>query len=156
MRKIIFLLLFPMVINAQSNYDNWITPIADIEFSKEKVVYYYVAEVQPFFDRIVPLYYSCDLLLMYPVFVKVKMEQKTIDELKASVHNYLSNWSVQYSNSRDENRFLKYCCLQIIWDRSTLPENAIQALNILKNDLSILTSEKATLAAELYDSFNRQ
>jgi len=156
MRKIIILLLFPLAINAQSNYDNWITPIADIEFSNGKVIYYYVAEVQPVFDRIVPLSYSNTLLLMYPVFVKVKMEQKMIDELKASVHNYLSNWSVQYSDNRDENRFIAYCCIQIIWDRSALPENAIQALNILKNDLSILTSENATLALKLYDSLSRQ
>lgn len=70
----------------------------------------------------------------------------------------MKNWSVHYANNREEFIFLKSCCLKIIWSigaQKSLPENAINALQVLKDDLNIETSQNAKLVIKLYHEMKK-
>jgi len=152
-KYLILFLFLPFAVFSQQN-KFWITTIADIEFSNNKIVYRFSKDMPVNFSRIIPLFYPADLLKICPITGIGYLENNDFQKLKNQIDDYIENWSVQYANNREELMFLKFCCLKIIWNTGTkqsLPENAINVLQILKNDLDIEISKNTKLVIRLYN-----
>lgn len=157
MKQLIVLLLLPFAVFSQQN-KFWITTIADIEFNNNKIVYNFSNDMPAYFSGIKPISYPADLLEMCPISGIGYLDNNDFQKLKRQINDYIENWSVQYANNRDELIFLKSCCLKIIWSSETkhsLPENAIDVLQVLKNDLDIEISENSKLVIRLYQEMKK-
>jgi len=158
MKYTIILLLLPLSLFSQKQNDFWLTSIADIEFINGKVNYCFSDGMPVFFGRITPISYPEDVLNLKPARGVGCLDQDAFNKLKKMIDEYLNDWSVQYADNRDEYRFLKLCCLRIIWSNNTqhvLPENAINALQVLNDDLNIETSKNAKLVIKLYNAIKQ-
>jgi len=157
MRNIILFFLFPLFVCSQDINENWTNSIADIEFSEKKIIYTYSYEAGSYNDNIQPIHYNSQLLDL-----KVEMEvgylfNEDYKNLVSQLYDYLDGWYIGQANKRDKHNFLEVCAILIIWNIGNdgfLPENTIENLSFLENDLLLEVSVNAKLVLELYDFYN--
>jgi hypothetical protein len=148
--KLFLLLFLPLTISAQYT-SNWLTPVSNIEFEDDLVVYYFqisddVNHLQPIFItdafRIVP---SPDA--GYPV-------EDNITRIREWLVGQVNSFAIESSVEVKED-YLKVCALYIIWSigSNQLPDKTLEDhLTRLEADVSVDISRKAMLVKHLYTS----
>lgn len=157
MRYLLILLMLPFFSFTQKVNEFWITPVANIEFAESKIIYSYsLDECRPF-DNFRPVHYNGDRLEMKGVF-----GTGCIDDYKDmfnQLHLYLEEWQYGKACNKDKYTYLKATSLLIIWNihwMKLIPENSLEILSYLKNDMSIEISDATKLVLELYDDYNNE
>lgn len=157
MKYLVFLLLLPSVAFAQKVNDNWITPIANIEFVDGKIVYSYSLDECSPFEHLKPVHFSGEIMEMKGVF-----GTGCIDDYKDmlnQLHTYLEEWNYTVACNKDKYNYLKATSLLIIWDihwMDLIPDNSMEILGYLENDMSIEISNNTKLVLKLYYDYNNE
>lgn len=148
--KSFLLLFFPIAIMAQDNSD-WITPVANIEF-KDNLVVYTCQVSEPGF-RLEPLFITDKFIIIfspqtgYPVADNLFIIREWLTD-------QVSSFPAEGSPGMKE-LYLKACALYIIWNigGEKLPDEALeQRLALLEQDMNTTISHQATLVKQLYES----
>ena len=155
MRFLIIFFLFPLLSVTQTDNSNWIAPIANIEFSESKIIYSYSLDDCCSFERLRPVYYNETILEMKGI-----MGIGCIDDYKDMLnqfHDYLDDWYIGRANNKDKFNYLKATSLLIIWNTQwmdLIPDNSLEILGYLQNDMSMEVANAAKLVLALYYDYN--
>lgn len=158
MRYLLFLLLIPTIALTQKVNEFWVTPVANIEFSDTIIVYSYSLDQCSYVDKIHPVYYDPAILEMKGVFNTGCLEDG-FNDLHSQVYGYLNEWNYGKACTKDKYNFLKATSLLIIWNtnkKDFLPDNTLEILGYLENDMSIEISRDTELVLDLYYFYNKK
>ncbi len=155
---VLCLLLFLSFIGLQAqNTDDWITPIADIEFGENKMIYSYSADECVTFERIKPVHYSSTVLDVNGVLGAGCISD--YKDMYSQIYSYVDEWHYSIACNMDKYNFLKSAGLLTMWNignRDFLPANTLEILGYLENDMSIEISENTKLVLNLYNYYNEK
>ena len=157
MRLILFFLIIPGLLNAQSVNDNWTTPLADIKFSDTKIIYTFSNEDVACFGHIKPDHYNSKLLELKMEVGEGYLAGDEYKNLVTQLYDYLDEWHIGHASNRDKQNFLEVSAILIIWNirrDKFLPDNTLEILGYLENDMFLEISKNAKLVLELYDYYD--
>lgn len=150
MKYLIVLFFIPISLFSQKVNEFWVTPIANIEFSESKIIYYYSLDECRSFENLKPIHYNRDIMEMKGVF-----GTGCIDDYKDmfnQLHLYLEEWQYGIACNKDKYTYLKATSLLIIWNihwMKLIPDNSPEILGYLENDMSIEISRAAKMVLKL-------
>jgi len=147
---VLLLVVFSLSATAQDR-SQWLTPIADIQFKGDKVVYYYQVSDPTY--RLEPLFITS----AFTAIPSVRKGSSVANDLSKS-RKWLDS-EVKFPPSCNDitakEAYLKACALYIIWNMNhiKLPDDRLeQNITILTSDSDTSISHDAYLSKKLYTS----
>ena len=154
MRILVILYLLPVLALAQRGNEDWTTPIADVKFRDDKIVYSYSMNDADMYPRLTPVSFDKNLLTLEPVMIPGQIDGDDLKKLFAQTDNYLEGWQPGIANNRDKYILLEHCVIKILWEpQEKLTAHALEMVELLKRDLSIDIAESAGQVMKLYDYY---
>jgi hypothetical protein len=155
LRFLAIIILLPVLALGQQGKEDWTTPIADVKFSEGKIIYSYSADEHPGFERIQPVSFDKNLLVMKQVRGIGWLDGDDMHKLFEQTDEYLENWQPGIANNRDKYILLEHCVIKILWEpQEKLSAHTLEMVELLKSDLSIDIAESAGLVMKLHDYYN--
>ena len=109
------------------------------------------------FDKLHPISFDKNLLVMKPVMIIGWLDGDDLRKLFKQTDEYLENWQPGLANNRDKYILLEHCVIKILWEpQEKLSAHALEMVELLKSDLSIDIAESAGLVMKLYDYYTNQ
>ena len=155
MKYLIFLLIIPSIAFTQKVNENWITPIANIEFSNTKIIYSYSLDECISFVNIHPVHYNPAIMEMRGVIGTGCIND--CKDMFSQIHSYLEEWNYTLACNKDKYNFLKATSLLLIWDLEReypIPGNTLEILGYLENDMSVEIAKDTKLVLKLYNYYH--
>jgi hypothetical protein len=150
MRYLIIFFLFPIFSFAQSDYSNWITPVANIEFREGKINYYYLDDVLNLY-RLKPMFYVRDSFRIN-IVPGVYKKDKTYTEIVSELNFSIENFTPDHATFSDKHEFLKRAALMAVWttcEQDPVSESTLNDLELLSMDSDVQISDEAILVKQL-------
>jgi len=143
----IFLILFiiPLMVMAQKGTTDWISPVADVQFTENTIYYYYLIDLAPLWN-LQPVFYVKDAFRAVPVKLMYSYE-KSPGLIEAELESFVESSDVVNSGLLQKHKFLRAATLEIIW--ATCGRNLVSSSMIAKIE-SLKTDADSTIA---YESF---
>ncbi|MCB2220331.1 MAG: hypothetical protein KQI35_08055 [Bacteroidetes bacterium] len=156
MKSLLIILFIPMLAFSQQPNEFWITPVANIEFGEERIIYSYsLDECNPFIN-LHPVHYSEKVMEINGVFGTGCIDdyQDMLNQLSA----YIEEWNYNAASNKDKYNYLKAVCLLTIWDypgKNILSANTLEILGYLEDDLSVEIAKATQQTVKLYHFYHK-
>ena len=157
MKSLIFFFLIPVALFSQKPNEFWITPVANIEFGEERIIYSYsLDECNPFIN-LHPVHYSEDIMEINGVFGTGCIDD--YQDMLNQLSTYIEKWNYNAASNKDKYNYLKAICLLTIWNypgKNTLSANTLEILGYLESDLSVEILKATEKTVKLYNFYHKE
>lgn len=137
----------------------WTTPIENVEFTDSLIVVTYSSEVSQHTYNIMPVHYDITLINFRSETGTGFYEYNEYRSYKKQLNDYVTDWEIGQAGDRDKQMFLETSVLLILQNAGRnipLPENTLEILEYLEQDVVRKVARNARLVKALYDSYYQE